>query len=323
MHNANQPPGIVQASVHIIIVNWRAGKFLMNCLRSIEASRGDYSLAAVTVVDNDSSDGSLVGIESLELPLRVIRGEGNVGFARGCNLGARGVAADYNLFLNPDMVLSPDTLQRSLETFRDEENGRVGILGVKLLDEHGQTSRTCSRFPTPCIMVNRSLGLSSLWPRVFKSQYLLEWDHGMSRDVDQVMGAYFMVRNRAFEELNGFDERFFMYFEEVDFCFRANRRGWRTRYFAEASALHHGRVSSNQIKALRLFYSLRSRLLYFQKNATRAGYWVVLLFTCFVEPVFRFISTVMKRDAAATKETIEAFRLLVSELKVINRGGGA
>jgi len=150
----------------------------------------------------------------------------------------------------------------------------------------------------------------------------LEWDHSESRDVDQVMGAYFMVRQSVFGELNGFDERFFMYFEEVDFCYRAHKLGWRTRYLAEVSALHHGRASSDQVKARRLFYSLRSRLLFFRKNATKAEYWTVLLFTVLVEPVSRLISALMFRSASKAAETIKAYRMLVSELKAIITDGG-
>ncbi|MBU0742290.1 glycosyltransferase family 2 protein [bacterium] len=321
MDSTNQASGDAKDVLHIIIVNWRAGKFLLNCLRSIEVSRGDYHLEAVTVVDNDSSDGSLDGIDSLDLPLRVIRNDENIGFARACNLGTEGIDADFTLFLNPDMVLSSDALHLSLGTFRNEDNERVGILGVQLLDEHRRVSRSCSRFPTPVIILNRSTGLSSLWPQIFKPQFLLEWDHGESRDVDQVMGAYFMVRQGVFDELNGFDERFFMYFEEVDFCFRANTLGWRTRYLAEASALHHGRVSSDQVRAQCLFFSLRSRLLYFRKYATTAGYWSVLFFTVLVEPVFRLISTVVRRDSTRAAETIKAYRMLVSEIVTIISGG--
>jgi len=108
-----------------------------------------------------------------------------------------------------------------------------------------------------------------------------------SRNVDQVIGAFFMIRRALFDSLSGFDERFFVYYEEVDLSLRARQAGFRSAYFDGARALHHGGVSSDQVRAARLFYSLRGRLLYADKHFTRLGALLVWAVTFYVERPIR------------------------------------
>ncbi len=110
------------------------------------------------------------------------------------------------------------------------------------------------------------LGLDRLWPARFPPHFISEWDHQSNKVVDQVEGAFFFVRRRVFKELNGFDETFFMYFEDVDFAFRAKLAGWKSFYLADTKALHYGGGASYQVKARRLSYVLNSRVLYVAKH---------------------------------------------------------
>lgn len=304
--------------VDIIIVNWNAGSLLRDCVRSIgEAGQVGFELGQVVIVDNGSTDGSLDELASTDLPLKIIRNTENKGFAAACNQGAQGRRADYLLFLNPDTRLFADSLSAPLAFMESGRNQSVGICGIQLLDDKGMVSRSCARFPTPRLLYGWMLGLDKLLPQLFPSHLMQEWGHDTSRDVDQVIGAFFMVRGRLFHQLNGFDERFFVYQEEVDFSLRAHRLGWRSHYLAQAKAYHKGGGSSGQVKARRLFYSLRSRILYGYKHFGRVQATAVLLSTLLLEPFARVTLSLLQNSFKSTGETLSAYLMLYEELPAL------
>src|SRR5258706_863937 len=202
------------------------------------------------------------GTSFLKETRSVLRNDANRGFAVACNQGAAGTQADYLLFLNPDTRMFPDSVARPLSFLEQEENARFGICGVRHVDDSGAFSTSCARFPTLRIFFGQMTGLSRLFPNGFPLHLMRESECMESREVDQVIGAFFLVRRSLFETLGGFDPRFFVYFEEVDFSLRARQEGFRSYYLATTTAYHKGGGSSQQAKAARLFYSLRSRLLY-------------------------------------------------------------
>jgi N-acetylglucosaminyl-diphospho-decaprenol L-rhamnosyltransferase len=276
------------AHVDIIIVNWNAGHLLRDCLISIvDIKRDGLVLDRVVIVDNASSDGSLENLGDLVLPLTVIANSENVGFAKACNQGATDSKADYLLFLNPDVRLFTTSLTKPVQFMERSNNGRIGICGIQLVDEQGQIKRACSHFPTPGSFLSKMLGLYRLFPRFFPSPFMTEWDHADSRQVDQVMGAFFMVKQCLFEELEGFDECFFVYFEEVDFSYRSYLAGWHSYFLANTRAYHKGGGTSELVKAERLFYYLRSRIQYGYKHFGWATATGLALGTLFLEPIAR------------------------------------
>src|SRR5450830_419774 len=294
----------------IIIVNWNAGSQLAEVVSSIEKYHHGL-VSSVVIVDNASTDDSLGRVETLQdLPFKllVIRNSENYGFGKACNLGAQQAKSEYLLFLNPDAALYADTLPKALAFMQDPANSKVGICGVQLLDEAGHVSRSCARFPSAVGFVAHAVGLNRFFPSL--GHFMAEWDHAQTRQVDQVIGAFFLVRRNLFEALHGFDERFFVYFEEVDFSYRARQAGWRSVYLAEAQAFHAGGGTSNQVKARRLFYSLRSRLLYAFKHFSWIGAAGVLLTTLLVDPVSRSVLAIFRRSWSALMETWAAYGML-------------
>jgi GT2 family glycosyltransferase len=294
----------------IIIVNWNAGPQLCEVVASIVQYHSSLVACAI-IVDNASTDDSLAQVEALpNLPfeLQIIRNSVNRGFGAACNQGAALATSDYLLFLNPDMRLFEDSVSKSFTYFRDPANLNVGIVGLQLLDEHNQIARSCSRFPSPAGFVTHAIGLDRIFPRL--GHFMAEWEHDSTRAVDQLIGAFFLVRRHLFESLHGFDERFFVYFEEVDFSYRACKAGWRSVYLADAQAFHAGGGTSNQVKARRLFYSLRSRLLYTFKHFSWMGAFVVLLATFLVEPLSRSALALLRRSWAGLNETWAAYGML-------------
>jgi hypothetical protein len=300
-------------SLDIVIVNWNAGPQLAQCLGSIAAAdRSSFQLQRVVVVDNASSDGSADHGSFPQLPLVLLRNRENLGFAQASNQGAEGTRADYLLFLNPDTVLFPDSLSIPLRFMEQPGNGHIGIAGVRMVNEKGEAARTCSRLPSPGSFVAKSLGLDRILPQYFRPQQMVEWDHASSRQVGQVIGAFFLVRSTLFRNLGGFDERFFVYFEEVDLSLRAQILGANSYFIAETCIFHKGGGTSTQVKAKRLFYDLRSRILYARKHFGKAAAAIVLVLTLFIEPFPRLVLAFAHRSASEIRETVAGYGMLLS-----------
>lgn len=298
-------------SLQIVIVNWNAGAHLRACLEAISIMGcANFRLETVTIVDNASGDRSCEGLADLPIPIDVVRNEANRGFAAACNQGAGRGRSRYLLFLNPDTRVSPDAVRRVVLFLEDPANRHVGICGATLVDERGDVSRSCARFPTPAVFLWQMLGLSRLAPRLFPPHFLSAEECAVSRDVDQVTGAFFLVRRTMFVELEGFDERFFVYFEEVDFSLRAKRLGYRSVFLADAKVLHRGAVSSDQVKAARLFYSLRSRFEYAFKHFSRAGAYAVVAGALTVELAARLLIACLRGSLADLGDTVAGYRRL-------------
>jgi GT2 family glycosyltransferase len=159
------------------------------------------------------------------------------------------------------------------------------------------------------MFLGAATGLAHVLPGVFPRHLLTAEDCATTRDVDQVIGAYFMIRRPLFDTLTGFDERFFVYFEEVDLSLRALHAGYRSVYFDGATAFHTGGLSSDQVKAARLFYTLRGRLLYAWKHFSRLNRWLVLAITLGIEWPARTVRARLQ-GGTAPAETAQAFRRL-------------
>jgi N-acetylglucosaminyl-diphospho-decaprenol L-rhamnosyltransferase len=258
-------PATTRSSLDIVIVNWNAGRYLRDCLRSVAgAQRSAFELLKVVVVDNASTDDSLEEIHDIPLPLHILRNAENRGFAAACNQGARAGDADLVLFLNPDTKVFPDTIDVSVSFMADPRNAHIGICGAQMVADDGAREFSCARFPTLTIFVAKMTGLARAFPRF--EQRLPAEEVNQGGVVDQVIGAYFLIRRSLFEALDGFDERFFVYLEEVDLAYRARRLGYASYFLSHVAVYHAERVSSEQVRAQRLFYLLRSRTEYARKH---------------------------------------------------------
>jgi len=139
---------------------------------------------------------------------------------------------------------------------------------------------------------------------------MVDWDHKTNRVVDHVMGAFYLVRRDLFERLGGFDERFFVYLEDLDFSLRAKQAGFDSFYLAEAQVFHRGGGVTHQIKATSLCYALTSRILYGYKHFDRAVATLLTLGTLVLEPISRLAFAAMRRSPAQAADTIKAYGLL-------------
>jgi GT2 family glycosyltransferase len=297
----------------VVCVNWNAGPQLAACLASLAGTdRSRVALGRVVVVDNASCDGSAVGLDPGDLPLQVITNPMNRGFAAACNQGAHGGPSPYVLFLNPDTRLEADSLTAPLAFLESPAAADIGICGIQLVDEQGRVARSCARFPTPGQLVAASTGVDRLLPGTFPGFVMREWDHQDSRRVDHVIGAFYLVRRELFESLGGFDERYFVYLEDLDFSLRAGQAGWHSYYLARARAFHRGGGTSEQVRAERLVYLLRSRLQYARRHFSRAAALAVELATIGIEPVVRVAAALGRGAPRLARDTIKAYWMLAT-----------
>jgi GT2 family glycosyltransferase len=305
--NGGMTDGTASAgAIDAIIVNWNSGGDLARCVAALAAGDEAGLLARVIIVDNGSQDGSADDVAAAR-PLAVDRAGRNLGFGAACNRGAAQGQAPYLLFLNPDTVVQDGALAAALRAFRPE----IGLVGLRQLDAAGQVKRSCSRFPTPLAFWIRALGLDRLARFAAYGPFMADWAHDESRAVDQVMGCFLLMPRSLFEALGGFDERFFLYYEDVDLALRAFRQGRRSWFETQGTILHRGGGASEQVPARRLCLSLLSRLVYARKHFSTAGFLSVALCTLLVEPWTRLAFAALRHGPAAMRDVVAGYALLL------------
>jgi GT2 family glycosyltransferase len=254
-------------SVDLVIVNYRSYEELTRCLASLEASRG--ILDQVTVVDHESDLAAAARVSSRFPWVTMVERTTNEGFATGVNLGVRGSRAPFLLLLNPDCVASGEAIA-GLVTFA-ESRPDAAVIGPRILNADGSVQGSARRFPGVSTFV---AGRSSWLTRAFPNNPLSRWnlpgraESGGSMAVDWVSGACMLIRRAAFEQIGGMDERFFLYWEDADFCRRLTQRGWRIVYYPAVSVTHVGGRSSIHAyrESLAAFHA--SAYILFRKHAS-------------------------------------------------------
>ena len=227
--------------VPAVVVNYNAGEHLLNCVASLRAEGIDD----VVVVDNGSADGSVERLRTVDPAVRVVRPDRNRGFGAGANVGARHVQGQFVLVCNPDVVLHPGCLAALVDAATAD--AELAVVGPKILDADGVRYPSARSFPSlPEAFGHAFVGLFSeanRWTR----RYKLPEPSGRRREpVDWVSGACLLCRLDAFSSVGGFDERYFMYVEDVDLCWRLRRAGWRAGYEPQAVVTHVQGVSTSR-----------------------------------------------------------------------------
>lgn len=247
--------------VSIVIVNWNSKEFIENCLLSIP--EGDYE---VIVVDNGSDDGSADFIEKRFPHTKLIRNSTNRGFAVACNQGASIARGEYIFFLNPDTILQKDSLKKLVEFARSQ--ARLGAVGPRLMGQDGEIQNSVRRFPTMRgVFIGR------------KERLVQKLSSERPFSVDQISGAAFLIKRDLWRDVGGMDERFFMFYEEVDLCRRLKDLGYNIYYLPAARITHLGGGSRHKDREVVANYYLKSMFLYFKKyESPRRFFWFRLLY---------------------------------------------
>jgi N-acetylglucosaminyl-diphospho-decaprenol L-rhamnosyltransferase len=229
-------------TVSAIVVNYNSAGVLTDCVTSLREAGVDQIL----VVDNGSTDDSHARLGGADPDAVWLPSGGNVGYGRAANLGAKQATGEALLVCNPDIVARPGLVKTLLATL-DAEPG-AGIAGPRVLNVDDTVYPSARAFPSLVDAMGHGL-LGMVWPgNPFSRRYkLLDWNHDDRRRVDWVSGACFLITRRAWEDIGGFDSRYFMYMEDVDLCWRAGRAGWAVVYEPAAEVTHVQGVSTDSV----------------------------------------------------------------------------
>lgn len=242
----------------VIVVNWNTGELLARCLRSLQSLPERGLIDEVIVVDNASTDRSLVKAqvvvgEGINKPrVRFIKQHANAGFARANNIAMESVlhridSETHVLLLNPDTEVKAGALAGMTRVL--EQDSMVSIVGPRLLNSDGSGQLSVRSFPTLGVFIFMFLKLNRIWPQAKRWRRYIrdDFDYGRQAEVDQVKGAAFMIRGTLIKSVGLLDEKFWVWFEEVDYCQRVKERGGRIVYTPEAQVIHQGAASFNQL----------------------------------------------------------------------------
>ena len=262
--------------IDIIIVNYNSTDYLLDCIRTVYRELEGF-LATIWVEDNASTDG--VHRVTEQFPDVVLTcNQQNLGFAAAVNRALRRSQSPYVILLNPDAYLLNGFFQKTISYL--EKNSQVAILGPKILDEDGSIQGSARAFPTPLTAL---FGRSSLFTRWFpnnpisSANILTRMCDGVHPiEVDWVSGACMVVRRKAIQSAGYFDERFFMYWEDADWCRRMRSSGWKVIYYPLTTVVHHVGGSSNHLVTRSRFEFHKSVYLLFEKY-NPASFWLVKL----------------------------------------------
>ncbi len=249
----------------ITICSWNTRKDLRECLSSLEKCKSETQFEVI-VFDNASEDESGKMVEN-EFPwAKLIQSNHNLGFGKGQNLAMEAASGRYLMPLNSDTLVHSGALSEIVK-FMDTHS-EVGILGPKLLNPDGSLQFSCRKFPTPLAALFRNTPLGKLFPKNrFSREYLMQdWNHDDAREVDWVSGAAICINRECYHTIGGFDEQFFMFLEDVDWCKRAWQAGFKVMYFPKAVITHSIGKSTDRIANPMIVQFHDSMMLYYQKH---------------------------------------------------------
>ncbi|HUQ66196.1 MAG TPA: glycosyltransferase family 2 protein [Flavitalea sp.] len=244
----------------IIIVNYNVKLLLRNCLDSV--SRAIENIPAeVIIIDNASCDNSISYLQPMFPQFRYISNPVNEGFAKANNKGLTLVTGKLVLFLNPDTIVPADCFNKCISFLNAHPD--AGALGVKMINGQGEFLKESKRgFPSPLSSLWKMTGITAMFPRssLFGKYYLGHLDENANHEADVLSGAFMMVKKEVLDRAGGFDERFFMYAEDIDLSYRILRAGYKNYYFAGTTIIHYkGGSTKKDLKYVRQFYKAMSQ----------------------------------------------------------------
>ena len=298
----------------IVIVNWNASDVLDGCLESIGANASCPH--EIIVVDNASSDDSCEMVKARHPGVRLIANDMNMGFAAANNQGIRIATGRYVLLLNPDTLIV-DTVLDDMIAIADEHT-ECGVVGCQVRETPEVIQQTCFRFPTPGRLFLREFGLARLCPSLFGGDIIAGWDRCSERDVDVISGMFMLVRSDRIAEIGLLDERFFIYTEEADWCYRFHKAGYACRFFPGSWILHldGGSKSTRQVKPKMYVQKQKSQLQFMAKHHGRAGWfmaWAILLISMIFRVLIHAIPALFHQPSVYRLDrSIKSLRFLLS-----------
>lgn len=292
----------------IVIITYNSEDVILPCLDSVIKSDSSDAFNIV-VIDNDSQDATSRILKNAQkkMPNRITSRfeKTNLGFARACNIGARLFSSEFILFLNPDTLIEDKTALIQMVNFMRADE-KVAVAGPRILNDSRRIEHTCRRFPSLSRVFLDECRTYKLFPskKSFRGTRMTDWDHNDTREVAQVIGACFMTRRTIFYELVGFDERFFMYYEEVDYCYRAKLKSYKVYFLKSAEVIHKGGGSSipaSDTNTLDIYWYRYVSLVAFYKKHFKSYVfflYVILFFALCMESIVKYLVYIVTKNRA-------------------------
>jgi GT2 family glycosyltransferase/lipopolysaccharide/colanic/teichoic acid biosynthesis glycosyltransferase len=308
--------------VSVIIVNYNVRDFLHQSLLSLQkALKGIRS--EIFVVDNASDDGSAEMVWRRFPRIHLIANTANLGFAKANNIAIKKALGKFLLLINPDTIVQEDTIRVMLDFL--QSHPEVGLAGCKILNPDGSFQPACRRgFPTPWVAFTKIFGLSKIFPKskLFGKYNLTYLDIEETYSVDAVSGSFMMVRKETFEQVGGLDESYFMYGEDLDWCYRIREAGWRIYYVHSTQIIHYKGESTRRssLDEIRTFYNAMH--LFVEKHFQSSRFFNIVLrlsigvvsFAAFITSALRPLKIALFDFIAVTISLLIAEKLWRGEL---------
>ena len=252
-------------TLSIVIVNWNTRDYLIGALSSIYNVLPNFDVQTI-VVDNASTDDSANTVLARFPNVELVALPTNTGYAAGNNIGLKRACGEFILLLNPDVVLPAESLQKAIDIVRSKPG--ISALGVKQLNPDGSIQRSVRGFPRPISVMYEALGLSRIFAqsRLFGAYRMTWFDYSHEAPVDQPMGTFLLIPRHVLEQVGLLDERFPIFFNEVDWCYRASLLGLTAWYTPEIEILHYGGGSTRQVKPKMAWESRKGLLDFYRKH---------------------------------------------------------
>lgn len=300
--------------ISIIIVNYNVKEYLASLLNSIKRSQGKYSLE-IFVVDNASVDGSIPYLRKEFPDVHYIANTKNVGFGKANNQAIKKAKGTYTLIINPDTIVSEDTLDVMYRHM--EENTNTAVAGCKLLNPDGSFAPESRRqVPTPAIAVWKALGITSLFPKSKRfAGYYMNWlDEDEPSQVPVLSGSFMFFRTSVLQEMKGFDEDFFMYGEDIDLCYRVTQAGYDIDYVPSTSIIHYKGESTRKGGLDYHIIFNKSNYLFFRKHFS-LGYSMlfrfIVLLGVIANTALNYLKSLFTRSLEMISDVVFANLLIV------------
>ena len=249
----------------VAIVNWNTKAMLLEALDSLYNAPPAFRFEVI-VVDNASSDGSAEAVRNKFPLVDLIPNSDNKGYAEGNNQAIERATGEFILLLNPDVLLPAGGLKQSVDFMR--EHPKAGALGVRQVHPDGKLQKSVRGFPTPSAVLWELMGLSRLFPHSKRfGAYRMTWfTYDRVEEVDQPMGTFLLMRSQAVRDAGLLDLQFPIFFNEVDWCLRCKRAGWKIFFTPEVEIIHYGGASTAQVGAAMAWESRRGLLAFYRKH---------------------------------------------------------
>lgn len=273
---------IPQFRLSIIIVNYNATPHLEQCLRNIFEATKNIS-SEVIVIDNHSNEFNKAKFQLLFPKVSLVCNSENKGYSHACNQGIKLSTGEYVLLANPDIVIPYNTFDYLLQVLKNDQS--IGMLGPKLIRSNGRIDPACTRlFPNRTTILLKTIGLEHAvnWLKRNLFCFPNDFDFTKRHNVECVSGAFMLVRHEAINDVGLMDERFFMYFEDLDWGIRFHKAGWNVSYDPGVQVIHYKRASARQASRLMIKHFFKSHILGYNKHIAGGGYR-------FIDPYIRLL----------------------------------